>query len=190
MTKAFSKILAVILSLCVLFAIPVCAAAEDEYFQINGSRFKAVTADWNNDYVGQVKLTLSGGIQNVNTDGLLIEVSVSESVIRLINAADVNVSINNGTAELTFNLDKHLNHASEYIFTIPEGAFVSADGKLNSEYAASITGNELLETYDVQDVPVTPVEKIIAWLEGIEANDTWQKVINFVINILNWFINI
>ncbi len=191
MTKTFSKVLAVILSLCVLFAVPVCAGAEDDAFAISGSNFKAITYIWKDDYIGKLKMTVTGGMDAVVSEDVLVSITVNDgSAFRTVRVSDAEISISGGTAEMTFHIEQYLNHADVYSFTIPAGTFKNADGKLNEEYTASITGNELLETIDADDVPVTPVEKIIQWLKGYLADETIGWLAKIVIDVLNWFITI
>ncbi len=192
MTKTFSKLLAVVLSLCVLLAIPVCAAAEDEYFQLNGSTFKAVTGDWNADYIGRLKITVAGGVNSVAAEENLIKVTINDIAepVKIVKISEADVVIKNGTAEITFPLERYMNHADTYNFTIPEGTFKSADGKLNAEYTISASGNELIETSDVSEVPVTPVQKIVQWLTGYLNDETIGWLVKIVIDVLNWFMNI
>ena len=58
MTKTFSKVLAVILSLTVLFALPVMASAEETAtFAVNGKLY-GVEGDWHDDYVTDIAIEL------------------------------------------------------------------------------------------------------------------------------------
>ncbi len=192
MTKTFSKVLAVILSLCMMFAVSVCASAEDGFFSISGSSFKAITADWNNDYIGRVKMTVTGGMTGTVAEDIIIKITINDVAepIKTVSASEAEITYNGGAAEIAFNLDRYINHGDTYNFTIVEGTFADAAGELNSEYTASVTGNALLETIDTSAVPVTPVGKIIAWLQSIEANEYFQWLIDAVINVLNWFVTI
>ncbi len=192
MTKTFSKVLAVILSLCVLFAVPVCAGAEGDTFAINGASFKAVTYDWKDDYIGRLKVTVTGGIASLVSEDILIKVTANDSAepFKVIAVTGTELYIGNGNAEMTFYLEYNLIHGDTYTFTIPAGTFASADGKLNEEFSVTVTGNDLLETIDADDVPVTPIEKIVEWLKAYVNDETWGWLAQTVINILNWFITI
>lgn len=192
MSKTLSKVLAVILSLAVLFALPVFAGAEDNYFSFNGYSVKAVSGNWDDDYVGSVEITLNGSVASVATSGVLLTVGSNSSTdnIKTVSVNDASIAISDGKVVITVAYDAVMNHGDTYNFVIAEGAFTSADGKMNSSYTVSVTGNAVIETIEVEDVPLTPIEKLIVWLEEMDVTGTWRDVINFIISILNWFMNI
>ena len=60
MTKALSKVLAIILSLSVLLAMPVMANAEETAtFAVTGSLY-SVEGDWDDDYAETIAIEVKG----------------------------------------------------------------------------------------------------------------------------------
>ncbi len=191
MTKTFSKVIAVILSLCVLFALPVIANAESETFDLTAGTVKAVSGNWRDDYIGNVTVTFKGSVDSVVATDAILTIGDGESLdnIKTVNLSDAVVTLGNGEVIVSVNLDLEVGHDKTYNFTVVEGAFSSAEGALSLACTASATGNELIETLDKTEIPLTPVEKIIEWLDGMDAG-VFRFLIDLIISVLNWFINI
>ena len=194
MTKTFSKVLAVILSLAVLFALPVMASAEEETatFAVNGKLY-GVEGNWSDDYVSDIAIELDGGIVDFGTEA---EVAVGIAGDELDSYKAIPQS------ELGYSLDKDgkfvviiafngkVSHSETYNFYFAEGTFVNEDGSLSEEYTFSISGNELIEALDVEHISVRPIEKLIDWMYTWGAEGFALDIIDFVVKILEWFLYI
>ncbi len=201
MTKALSKILAVILSVCILFAVPIMANAEENVIELSNGVIVAVEGDWESDYVDSVIVKVDGDVVNFAADTILtVGSGASFSNLKTLSVAGA-VYTFSGTGEsggdyhgddftVTVPLDIHVNHAETYNFRFPEGTFVNVDGSVNEEYTFSVTGNEFIEAIDVEEVPVTPIQKLIVYLSGLNAEGFWKKLLDFLIAALTWFVNI
>lgn len=191
MTKTFSKILAVILSLCVLFAVPVMAGAEDATFALTGS-LNSVTGDWDDDYAETIAIKVNGNIADY-VEGAVVFVGTGSGVsnISTVKIADIGSALSAGKEIIIFiPFNNYINHAETYNFYFAEGTFVSADGAVSEELTVSITGNEIIETLDVEHISVKPIEKLIDWMYTWGAEGFWLDVIDFIVDILEWFLYI
>ena len=193
MTKTFSKVLAIILSLCVLFSLPVMAGAEDNTFVItSGDVQKTNQGNWKEDYIGSVTIKLTGDIYDTASDVLLtVGAGESASDLKTIMVKDAAVAVAIGTSvTVSFSIDMAVSHEETYNFYFPAGTFVDEDGNLSEEYTVSISGNKLVEMLDTESIPVTPIQKLIVYLSGLNPEGFWKKALDFLIAALNWFVNI
>lgn len=192
MTKTFSKVMAVILSLCVLLSAGVMASAENTGFALSGGKINAAYGDWGDDYVQSVVIGVNGSIADLAGD-VTLSVGKGESLANVktlaINGAEWTVD-SNGTFTVTVPLNIKIDHAETYNFHFPAGTFVNADGESNEAYTFSVTGNEIIETLEVEHVSTKPIEKLIDWMYTWGAEGFWLDVINFVVDILEWFLYI
>ncbi len=191
MTKTFSKVIAIVLSICMLFAVPVMANAEETAtFALNGTSAKAVAGDWENDYIGEVVLNFKGSVDKLAATDALVVIYAGEAVYRTIKVSEAVVAIGNGEVNITVPFGNYVAHAQDYKFAVVEGAFTSADGAVNAESSIAVSGNDLVESLDVEHVSTKPIEKLIDWMYTWGAEGFWLDVINFVVSILNWFLTI
>lgn len=192
MTKTLSKLLAVVLSVCMLFAVPVMANAEETAtFAVSG-KLSSVTGNWDTDYAETVVLEIKGAVKNV-CEGAVVTVGAGESLsnVKTVNiASDTVVFDATGRIYVYIPFINYVNHAETYNFYFAEGTFVSPDGELSEELTVSITGNEIIEALDIEHISVKPIEKLIDWMYTWGAEGFWLDVINFVVKILNWFLTI
>ncbi len=192
MTKTFSKVLAVILSLAVLFVVPVMASAEETAtFAVNGKLY-GVEGDWHDDYVSDIAIELSGGIANFGTDAA-VSVGFGGKLdnYKTIPQAELGYSLGaDGKVVVIINFNNSINHAETYNFYFAEGTFVNADGALSEEFTFSISGNEIVEELEVEHVSTRPIEKLIDWMYTWGAEGFWLDVIDFIVSILEWFLYI
>lgn len=200
MTKTLSKVMAIILSLSVLFAMPVMASAEDvATFAVTGSLY-SVEGDWDNDYVETIAIEVKGDFSAFADDASVFVYTgdeMNESNICLsAKLADIEYLLAPGSSAdgwvvaLYIPFKNSVNHAETYTFFFEEGAFVSEDGAVSEELTVSVTGNEIIEELEVEHISVKPIEKLIDWMYTWGAEGFWLDVINFVVSILNWFLYI
>lgn len=192
MTKTFSKIMAVILSLCVMFSVSIMANAQESTFALSGGKLNLAYGDWDDDYVETVEISIAGGMTNLATD-VILTVGKGDSLVNVktLAVSGANWSIGaDGTFTVTIPMNIGIDHAETYNFHFPAGTFVNAAGETSEEYTFSVTGNEIIETLEVEEVPVTPIQKLVVWLGNMDVSGGWKDVINFVISILNWFMAI
>ena len=193
MTKTLSKILAVVLSICMIFAVPVMAGAEETAtFAVNGV-IDSVNGNWENDYAESITIRIKGYVSTYAEDAV-VTVGFGESNDNLFNynLSDVGLALtpDGGDAYVTVPFGHYINHAETYNFYFAEGSFVSPDGKLSEELVISVSGNDIIEKLDVEHISVKPIEKLIDWMYTWGAEGFWLDVINFVVKILNWFLTI
>lgn len=192
MTKTFSKIMAVILSLCVMFSIGVMANAQEATFALSGGKLNLAYGDWDDDYVETVEISIAGGMTNLAAD-VILTVGKGDSLtnVKTLAVSGASWSIGtDGTFSVTVPMNIEIDHAETYNFHFPAGTFVNADGEKSEEYTFSVTGNEIIETLEIEEVPVTPIQKLVVWLDNMDVGDGWRDIINFIISILNWFMAI
>lgn len=192
MTKTLSKLLAVVLSVCMLFAVTVMASAEEiATFAVTGS-LDSVTGNWENDYVEKVGIRINGSVASLAEDSVItLGVGADNTVIMTYEAASLEVMISNGEyAVIYLPVGNYISHAETYNFSFTEGAFVDADGALSEELTVSLTGNDIIEKLEVEHISVKPIEKLIDWMYTWGAEGFWLDVINFVVSILNWFLTV
>ena len=193
MTKTFSKVLAVILSLAVLFALPVMASAEEETatFAVNGKLY-GVEGNWSDDYVSDIAIELNGGIANFG-EGATVSIGFGGDLdnYKTISQAELGYSLGtDGKVVVIFAFNNYINHAEVYNFYFPAGTFVDENGAPSEEYTFSISGNELVEALEVEHVSTKPIEKLIDWMYTWGAEGFWLDVIDFIVSILEWFLYI
>lgn len=192
MTKTFSKVLAVILSLAVLFAVPVMTSAEETAtFAVNGKLY-GVEGDWHDDYVTDIAIELNGGIASFGADAA-VSVGFGGKLdnYKTIPQAELGYSLGtDGKIVIIVAFNNNINHAETYNFHFAEGTFVNEDGALSEEYTFSISGNEIVEALDVEHVSTKPIEKLIDWMYTWGAEGFWLDVIDFIVSILEWFLYI
>lgn len=192
MTKTFSKIMAVILSLCVMFSVGVMANAQEATFALSGGKLNLAYGDWDDDYVETVEISIAGGMTNLAAD-VILTVGKGDSLanVKTLAVSGASWSIGtDGTFSVTVPMNIEIDHAETYNFHFPAGTFVNADGEKSEEYTFSVTGNEIIETLEIEEVPVTPIQKLVVWLDNMDVGDGWRDIINFIISILNWFMAI
>ena len=192
MTKTLSKLLAVVLSVCMLFAVTVMASAEEiATFAVTGS-LASVTGNWENDYVEKVGIRINGSVASLAEDSVItLGVGADNTVIMTYEAASLEVMISNGKyAVIYLPVGNYISHAETYNFSFTEGAFADADGALSEELTVSLTGNDIIEKLEVEHISVKPIEKLIDWMYTWGAEGFWLDVINFVVSILNWFLTV
>ena len=197
MIKTFSKLLAVILSLCVVFAVPVTAAAEENSLVSVDGKLLSVTGSWENDYVETITLVISGNVLSY-ADGAVITVGTgtSNSDLASYNASGSGLLItpgadtSNGGVTVSIPFNRTVSHIETYNFYFAEGTFTNADAGVSEELIVSISGNTLVEAIEVDEVPVTPIQKLIVYLSGLNPEGFWKKALDFLIAALNWFVNI
>lgn len=192
MTKTFSKILAVILSLCVLFAVPVLANAEEATTFAVAGALDSVTGNWDDDYAETIAIKVTGNVSTHAEDAVLTIGTGSDlSNIATVAVGDCGLAISDGKEIIVFiPFNNYVNHAETYNFYFAEGTFVSADGAVSEELTVSITGNEIIETLDVEHISVKPIEKLIDWMYTWGAEGFWLDIIDFIVDILEWFLYI
>ena len=95
-----------------------------------------------------------------------------------------------GSVKVLVPFYAYFDHGETYNFCFPAGTFMDEDGNLSEEYTFSVSGNAIIETLDAEHVPTKPIEKLIVWLYSLNPQGTWLDVVNFVVNILNWFLTI
>ena len=192
MTKTLSKILAVVLSVCMIFAVPVMANAEDvATFALTGS-LDSVTGNWDDDYVETIAVKVNGKVATV-TDGAVITLGVGaeNSTILTFNADSVGLAITNNESVVVFlPIANYISHAETYHFNFAEGTFVAEDGSLSEALTVTVTGNDIIETLEVEHVSTKPIEKLIDWMYTWGAEGFWLDVIDFIVEILEWFLYI
>ena len=192
MTKTFSKVLAVILSLAVLLALPVMASAEETAtFAVSGKLY-AVEGNWSDDYASDIAIELNGGITGFGTDAA-VSVGFSGELdnYKTIPQANLGYSLTtDGKIVVIIAFENYINHAEVYNFYFPAGTFVDENGALSEEYTLSVSGNEIIETLDAEHISTKPIEKLIDWMYTWGAEGFWLDVINFVVSILEWFLYI
>ncbi len=200
MTKTLSKVLAIILSLSVLLAMPVMASAEDAAtIAVSGSLY-SVEGDWDDDYAETIAIEVKGDFSAFADDASVLVFTGEE-----MNASDLYLSAklealeyllapgssaDGWVAVLYIPFKNYINHAETYTFFFEEGTFVSADGELSDELTVSVTGNEIVEALEVEHVSTKPIEKLIDWMYTWGAEGFWLDIINFVVSILEWFLYI
>lgn len=200
MTKALSKVLAIILSLSVLLAMPVMANAEETAtFAVTGSLY-SVEGDWDDDYVETIAIEVKGDF-SAFADDASVRVFTGEEM----NASDLCLvaqvdsleyllapgsSADGWVVTLYIPFKNYINHAETYTFFFEEGTFVAEDGTVSEELAVSVTGNEIVEALEVEHVSTKPIEKLIDWMYTLGAEGFWLDVINFIVSILEWFLYI
>ena len=197
MVKYSSKILAVILSLCVLFAVPVMAGAEETATVTVSGKLLSVSGNWENDYAEKISIVISGNVLSFSENAVVtVGSGTSNSNLFSFKSAELGLLITPGadadmggvTVSIPFN--NYVNHAETYNFYFAEGTFVSADGAVSEELTVSLTGNEIIETLDVEHISVKPIEKLIDWMYTWGAEGFWLDVIDFIVEILEWFLYI
>lgn len=192
MTKTFSKVIAVVLSLCLVFAVPVMASAEGEKVALSGGKLIAAVGDWSIDYVDYVEIEVSGDVWDFAGDTILT-VGAGEAADD-IATVEVNGATYSFTADGTFTvkvpLDITVDHSETYNFCFVDGAFVNEENIASEEYTFSVSGNAIIETLEVEHVSTKPIEKLIDWMYSWGAEGFGLEVINFIVKILNWFLYI
>ena len=194
MSKTLSKILAVVLSVCMLFAVPVMAAAEDEVatFAVNASVY-SVSGNWDTDYAEMVTIKVRGGVKDIN-EGAVVTVGVGDSLSNIrtvtIETLACVFEADSGVIYVSVPLVNYINHAETYHFYFEEGAFVNADGAVSEEITVDISGNDIIETLEVEHISVKPIEKLIDWMYTWGAEGAMLDIINFIVSILEWFLYI
>lgn len=192
MTKTLSKFLAVVLSVCMLFSVPVMANAEEiATFAVTGS-LDSVTGNWENDYVEKVGIRINGSVASLAEGSVItLGVGADNTVIMTYEADALEVMISNDKYAVVYlPVGNYVSHAETYNFSFAEGTFVDADGALSEEFAVSLTGNDIIEKLEVEHISVKPIEKLIDWMYTWGAEGFWLDVINFVVSILNWFLTV
>lgn len=193
MTKTLSKILAVVLSVCMLFAVTVTAGAEDvATFAISGS-LSSVTGDWDDDYADLITIKIDGNIKGFSDEAVITVGTGSESsnlYTFSVNELGWAFTPNGGDASVTISFDNYVSHAETYNFYFAEGTFVDVDGNLSEELTVTVTGNDIIEALEVEHISVRPIEKLIDWMYTWGAEGIWLDIIDFVVSILNWFLYI
>lgn len=192
MTKTFSKILAVILSLCVLFAVPVLANAEEATTFAVAGALDSVTGNWDDDYAETIAIKVTGNVSAHAEDAVLTIGTGSDlSNIATVAVGDCGLAISDGEEIIVFiSFNNYVNHAETYNFYFAEGTFVSADGAVSEELTVSVTGNEIVEMFEVEHISTRPIEKLIDWMYTWGAEGFWLDIIDFIVEILEWFLYI
>ena len=133
MTNTFSKVLAVILSLAVLFALPVMASAEEETatFAVNGKLY-GVEGNWSDDYVSDIAIELNGGIVNFGEEAAVsIGFAGALDNYKTIPQANLGYSLTpDGKIVVILAFNNTINHAEVYNFYFPAGTFVDENGAI------------------------------------------------------------
>lgn len=188
MTKAFKKIFAVLLALTVIFSIPVIAGAEAETFDYQLVSTKAVSGTWKDDYVGRVRIVLSGDGKAFGENDVVLTVGTNETAdnFAVIRKSDASVKFENGQTVIEFNLNRTLNHQDEITFAVKEGAFKSADSSMNAGYSFSVSGNAIIESLDKEEIAVNPIEKLIILIQDWKYG--W--LLYPVVLIMQWFLSL
>lgn len=190
MTKTFSKVLSVVLAICMLFAVTVMANAEASTFELTASSAKAATGNWDDDYIGKVVLTFNGSADKLAATDALVVIYAGDTAFKTVKVSEAVVAIGSDEVTITVPFENTVSHAQSYKFAVVEGAFTAADGAANAESSITVTGNELVESLDVEHVSTKPIEKLIDWMYTWGAEGFWLDVIDFVVSILNWFLTI
>lgn len=193
MSKTLSKILAVVLSVCMLFAVPVMAGAEETAaLSVNGV-LHSVDGNWENDYAETITIRIKGFVGAFAEDAVVtVGFGTSSDNLFTYNISDIGwaLTAEGGDAYVSVPFGNYVNHAETYNFYFAEGTFVSPDGALSEELTVSITGNEIIETLDVEHISTKPIEKLIDWMYTWGAEGFWLDVIDFIVDILEWFLYI
>lgn len=200
MTKTFSKVLAVILSICVLFAVPVTANAETDGIVLSGGAVVTAYGDWHDDYVESVIIKIEGNVTDFAAENILTvgkgssvanlkTLAVSGASYEFTSVVSAEGVVTNGTFKVLVPLNSKIDHAETYNFCFPAGTFTDGEN-LSEEYTFSVSGNAIIETLEVEEVPVTPIQKLIIYLSGLNPEGFWKKALDFLIAALSWFVNI
>ena len=193
MTKTLSKIFAVMLAICMLFAVSATAGAEENAtFEVSGS-LSGVTGAWDEDYAEIITIKIKGNVNGYSDDAVItVGMGEATSGFAAFNVSDIGCALTPGGGDVTVSLPvcNYVNHAVTYNFYFAEGTFVDADGALSEELTVSVSGNDIIEALDVEHISVKPIEKLIDWMYTWRAEGFWLDVINFVVSILNWFLYI
>ena len=192
MTKTFSKVIAVMLSICLMFTVAVAAGAQSNTVKLSGGKLVSAAGSWDSDFISYVVIEVKGDVWDFGSDTILT-VGTGDSVSNITTLAVKGSGYSftpKGTFTVTVPLNININHAETYNFRFVEGALKSEDGALSEEYIFSVSGNAIIETLDVEHVSTKPIEMLIDWLYTLGAEGTWLDVINFVVSILNWFLTI
>lgn len=183
MTKSFSRVMAIILSLVMLIALPVVSGAADAEAEISNVNLTVVSGKWSDDYVGTLRLTFDcDATKAVGSTLITVSRNSERNIIGVVKLEDASVSVSGNTVSVEFDLDRTIEHSDTYIFAVNEGAFTADDGTVNAGYAYSMTGNALIEAIDKEEIAVSPIQQLIVWLKSFNAS--WLKPI---IDILIWF---
>lgn len=192
MTKTLSKILAVVLSVCMLFSVPVMANAEEiATFAVTGS-LDSVTGNWDTDYAETIAIKIKGGAKLIS-EGAAVTVGVGDSLsnIKAHNFTSSDCVFDTaGNIYVYIPFINYVSHAETYNFYFAEGTFINEDGAFSEAVTVTVSGNDIIEKLDVEHISVKPIEKLIDWMYTWGAEGFWLDVINFVVNILNWFLYI
>ena len=183
MSKTISRFMAILLSVAMLIALTIASGADDAQASVSNVGINVVSGRWSDDYIGKVELKFSS-TANMVGDGTLVVISLNseDNVIKELSLDNSSVSVKGNNICIEFDFDRNVEHSDTYIFSICEGAFTARDSSPNAGYVFSVTGNELVEDIDTEEIAVTPVQRIIEWLESL--NKLWLKP---VILILTWF---
>ncbi len=193
MTKTFSKLMAVVLSICMLFTVAVTASAEEAAtFAVSGS-LCGVTGDWDDDYAETITIKIEGNVSGF-ADDAVITLGTGSEVSNLytfgINELGWAFTPDGGDATVSIPFNNYVSHAETYNFYFAEGTFVDVDGNLSEELTVTVTGNDIIEDLEVEHIAVRPIEKLIDWMYTWGAEGIWLDIINFVVSILEWFLYI
>lgn len=193
MTKTFSKLIAVVLSVCMLFAVAVTASAEEAAtFAVSGS-LSGATGDWDDDYAEVITIKINGNIKGFAEDAAVTVGTGSEvSNLYTFGVDDLGWSLtpNGGDVSVSITFDNYVSHAETYNFYFAEGTFVDVDGNLSEELTVTVTGNDIIEALEIEHISVRPIEKLIDWMYTWGAEGIWLDIIDFVVSILEWFLYI
>lgn len=188
MTKSIKKIFAVLLTLTVIFSVPVIAGAVDETFDYQLVSTKAVSGRWKDDYAGRFRIVLSGKGNSLGENDVILTFGTNETAdnFAVVRKSDASVSFDSGKTVIEFNIDKVLNHQDEITFAIKDGAFKAADGSTNAGYLFKLSGNAIIESLDKEEIAVNPIEKLIIKIQ--EWKYGWM--LYPVVLVLQWFLSL
>lgn len=186
MKKTFKRIISVLLTVLFVCGVPVFAGAEGECFDITSVTVKAVDGNWKSDYVETLEITVKGNISAFVASGVVVSFGNEATGMRAFDVNSVSVKGDGDTAVITFDINSTLSQSEEYSIVINSGVFTSADGKLNNSYTKKLSGNLIIETLDIENIPVNPIEKLI-----IKINK-WKYgwALKPVVLVLEWFLSL
>lgn len=185
MTKVFSRAVALLLAVGLLFSLPAISFAADETIEISGCKVTSASGNWNADYVERVRLTLDckANALNISGSNVLLTVTAADKVIKTVTVNDAAVSFNGNKITVEFALSQKLVHADNYDFNFNEGAFKDAGGRTSEAYTYTESGNMIIEAISVSPIAVRPIDKLIIYLSSSKYHTLF---IPFIF-VLKWF---
>ena len=191
MKKTFIKVLSLVLTAVMLFALPVIGSAEEENFNISMGSVAAASGTWKDDYVENLKVELKGTVYGFGSNDVILTIGVNgstDNVITVRTSDIISSSFSAGAVTVIFRLDRRLSHADTFNICVKEGAFANRNGAVNNEFNISTTGNLIIETLEIKqdELPKSPIEQLIVLIENWE----YGKYFMWAVAIMRWFLSL